>query len=361
LEHIGSIALDREVLTQRREFVHVAQCLMLANGNASEAAALAKSPRVARILAAAAASMAPPSLDEKRVTTARLKTAVAPGTTYTPGWAAEIAEFQTIAQSFIAGLKGYSAFDSMADSFVQLPPNTRTTYISLGGTGSAGSTPGEMQPVPVTRLELRGDQLAERVSYAQVVLSREVLDMGQGFDLLDAGLRRKLTRAIDDAVLTSIVESTGVISNAGTGDLAADLATAVTAMETGSDSKVFAIAPPAVVKAAAMERGSGGAPTFPNVKINGGDANGITILPSDSLVDTVVVVNARQCAAFTSGAVLLDRASQATLELSDDPTSGHASLISLFALNLRAIRVRRQWAFTLLDSSAAALITGTTA
>jgi hypothetical protein len=72
---------------------------MLANGNASGAAALAKSPRVARILAAGAASMAPPSLDEKRVTTARLKTAVAPGTTFTPGWAAEIAEFQTIARA----------------------------------------------------------------------------------------------------------------------------------------------------------------------------------------------------------------------------------------------------------------------
>jgi hypothetical protein len=291
VEHIGSISLHREVATQSKEFVHIARCLMLAKGNASLAADGAKSPRAASILAVGAASMWPPSIHEQ-------KAAVATGTTSTTHWAAEIAAFQVLVQSYIAGLKGYSGFDTMAADCVPLLPHTRTTYISLGGTGAPGSTPGEGLPVPVTDMENSADVLRERLSYAQVLLTADVLKFGQGFDLLNTALARKLTRAIDSTFLNSVIGTAGIASNAATGNFARDLETAVIAMDTAADSKIFAIAPPAVVKAAAMARGTGGAPTFPNVKINGGDANGITLIPSDSLTNTVVVLDARQCAAF---------------------------------------------------------------
>lgn len=321
---------------------------MLAEGNASAAAAMAKSPRVARILSVAAASMWP--LEEKA--------AVAVGTTFTPHWAEEIAQAQLIAASFFAGLKGYAFFDTAAPYFLGLPPNTRTVAITAGGTGS---TPGEGKPVAMTQLELSGDTLSARVSYGLVAITAEVLKAGQGFEILNTRLRRAVTREVDGAILSSVIDVTGVISNSATGDFAADLKTAVTAMETSADSAVFAIAPPAVVKAAAFERGSGGAPTFPNVKINGGDANGITVLPSDALVDKTVIIDARQCAAFTTGPAVVTYSDQATLQLSDSPSPGSTQLVSLYQTNARAIKVQRQWAFNLLDANAAAIIEGTTA
>ncbi len=100
-------------------------------------------------------------------------------------------------------------------------------------------------------------------------------------------ISRARLRAVDASFLNTIIENTGIVSNAATADYASDLAVAVTAMNTGADSKVFAIAPPSWVKGAAFARGSGGAPMFPNLNINGGNANGVTVIPSDSLSDTV--------------------------------------------------------------------------
>jgi len=359
VEHIGSISLHREVTTQTKEFAHIARCLMLAKGDASLAASAAKSPRAASILAAGAASMWPPSIADQKAAMAGVKTAVSPGTTYTTHWAAEIAAFQAIAQSFIAGLKGYCAFDTMAPDFVPLPPHTYTAYIGLGGT-KTGSTPGEWQPIPATDMSIAGDFLRERLSYALIALSEDVLKFGQGFDLVNNGLRRKLKRAIDSFFLNDIIGTTGIASNPGTGDFAHDLETAAMAIHTSDDSKVYALAPPSVVKAAAFARGSGGAPTFPNVGINGGDARGIKLVPSDSLTNSVVVVDAAQCAAYASGPVTLDYSSEALIEMTDNPTSGSSKLISMFSENDRAVRIQRLWAFNLLDSGAAAVITAIT-
>jgi hypothetical protein len=195
----------------------------LAKGNASLAASAAKSPTAERILAAGAASMWPPSIEEQKMALAGVKAAVAPGTTYTTHWAQEIAAFQAIASSFIAGLKGYCAFDTMAADFVPLPPHTYTAYIGLGGT-KTGSTPGEWLPIPATDMSISADFLRERLSYALVGLSEDVLKFGQGFDMLNNGLRRKLKRAIDSFFLNDIIGTTGIASNAGTGDFASMLA-----------------------------------------------------------------------------------------------------------------------------------------
>ncbi len=68
-----------------------------------------------------------------------------------------------------------------------------------------------------------------------------------------------------------------------------------------------------------------------------------------------MVVDAVQCVA-ASGTVRIDKADQAALQLSDDPTSGAAQLTSLWENDLLAIKVGRMWGFELLGS--AALITG---
>jgi hypothetical protein len=330
---------------------------MLAKGNASLAASAAKSRDVARILEVGAASMWPPSIAEQQAAMAGMKAAVAVGTTYTQHYAQEIAAFQAIASSFIAGLKGYCAFDTMSPYFVSLPPHTPTSYIGLGGT-KTGSTPGEFLPIPATDMVISGDLLHERLSYGLVGLSADVLKFGQmGFDLVNQGLRRKIRRAIDSFFLSDIVGTTGIASNPGTGDFARDLKTALMAMHISDESRVFAVAPPSVVTAAAFARGSGGAPEFPNVRITGGDANGVTVIPSDILVNSVAVVDASQCAAYPSGPVVLDYTTEATVEMADNPSVGTSRLISTFSQNMVGVRIQRLWAFNLLASDAAAVIT----
>jgi hypothetical protein len=339
--------------------VHVAHCLALAKGNAALAASAAKSRDVAHILEVGAAGMWPPSIAEQKATMAGIKAAVAPGTTYTAHWAAEIAAFQAIASSFIAGLKGYCAFDTMAADFVPLPPHIYTAYIGLGGT-KTGSTPGEWLPIPATDMSISADFLRERLSYALIALSEDVLKFGQGFDMLNNGLRRKLKRAVDTFFLSDIIGTTGIVSNPGTGDFARDLEIAALQIHTSDDSRLYCVAPPSVVKAAAFARGTGGAPTFPNVGINGGDARGIKLIPSDSLTNSAVVLDAAQCAAYTDGPVVLDYSAETSVEMADNPTAQSSRLVSMFSENARAVRIQRLWAFNLLDAGAAAVITAIT-
>jgi hypothetical protein len=55
--------------------------------------------------------------------------------------------------------------------------------------------------------------------------------------------------------------------------------------------------------------------------------------------------------------VLLDSSDHATLQLSDTPTDGASNGTSMFQSNMRALRARRFWAFSLLRPAAAFVVT----
>ncbi len=144
-------------------FVQVGRTFALAKGEIGRAekiaAALRLTPRAAGIVKAGVVGIS--------------KTVIASGSTDVSSWAAEISAYQTIAASFIASLKSFSAFDAMADSFVQLPLHVRATCTTLGATGF---TPGEMQAVPIKNFTFAADTLRERVSYAMIVVTQELLE-----------------------------------------------------------------------------------------------------------------------------------------------------------------------------------------
>ena len=107
-------------------------------------------------------------------------------------------------------------------------------------------------------------------------------------------------------------------------------------------------------------RGVGAGSLYPNVSVtNGGDANGLTVIPTEALDNSVVIVDGRQIAA-NPGTVLLDVSEQADIQLTDTPTDGDttAATVNLWASNLSCLRARRfGWGATLLRSTAAAVIT----
>jgi hypothetical protein len=345
VRHIGSISTSIETATRANEFVHIARNLMLANGRGVEAARHAHSHNSQQIL-------------RSNVVGIR-KGAVDAGSTTVPGWAEQLAAYELLAAAYITSLRPYSAFEQMFPFMIQLPPHTKATFVTLGATGS---TPGEAQPIPISKLTVDDARLQERISAAIVVADAEVLRFSVGAsNLFEQQLRYATARAVDDEMLSIIVNNTSAISNGHTpgGTAAADIENALKLMSLGQNSKVFCIAPPDWVKGASLERGSGGSPLFPNLRIDGGDINGVTVIPSDSLTDDVVLLDATRCIA-ASGTLLLDASEQGALQLDDNPTSP-GPLVSLWQANLRALRVRRIWSFEILEPSSAAIITSATA
>jgi hypothetical protein len=147
-------------------------------------------------------------------------------------------------------------------------------------------------------------------------------------------------------------------SNATGSDLSAflaDLNVALAVLEMGSTSRVYMIAPPRLVKAIALMRGSTGALSFPNLTIRGGDISGITVTPSDALTDSIVILDAQQVAADAS-VVVLDNSRQASLQLDDAPTDGATNVTSLWQSNLVGLRAERWWGSELLRSNGAVVI-----
>ena len=297
MQQIGRVSASLEVATRSDEFVNLAKSLMLGHGNASAAAQYAASPRLAQIL----------------------KGAVASGEATSSTWAEQIAQHQTIAASFISGLKGFGAFDAMFDSFIQLPPHVRAVCITLGAT--TGSTPGETQPIPIDKLEVSASTLKPRTSFVMPVMSEEWLKIAPAAatDTLNRKLR-SIARVVDESFLTSITDDTNVASNAATNDFFADdIVEALRAMDTGADFKIFVVLPPSLLKTITLRGTLFGTAWQPSLTITGGVAAGVAFVPSDALTDSVIVIDAAQVVAF-SGAVdarRLERSCTATVRRSN--------------------------------------------
>ena len=107
----------------------------------------------------------------------------------------------------------------------------------------------------------------------------------------------------------------------------------------------------------ALLRSSGGAPAFPDLGILGGNISGVVVVPSDALTNKAILLDAAQ-AVVDVGPIIPSKSTQAALQLSDTPTDGATSLVSLWQTNSVAIKLERWWGFALLSSSAAVTITG---
>jgi hypothetical protein len=328
VKHIGSISTSIETATRANEFVHVARNLMLANGRGHEAARSAHSSSTQAILKAGVVGFR--------------KTAVNAGSTQVSGWAEQLAAYELLAAAYITSLRPYSAFETMFPYMIQLPPHTRAAVVSLAATGS---TPGEAAPVPISRLTVDEQLMPERISAAIVVASAELLRFSPGAsNLFEQQLRFAISTAVDNAMCAAIVNNTSAISNGHYpgGSAAVDFEAALKAMEDLTPySKVFALAPSDWVKGAALERDSGGSPMFPNLRVDGGDIAGVTVIPSESTGGDLILIDATRCIA-SSGTLLLDSSEEGAISLSDDPTAP-TQLTSLWQNNLRALRVRRVW------------------
>jgi len=330
--------------TAAKEFVEYARTLLLARGVARDALALVERRGV----------HAMPR------TVAVLKAAVAAGTTSDAVWAGELSAYRNLSEGFVASLAPFGAFDTILNdgAFRRVPLKTK---LSVTTVAAIGAVTGEQKTKLISRLSLSAPTLEPRKSSCIVVISDEIAKSAStaAIQLLGDELRQGVARVTDADFLNSITTNSDVENITATGsDLSAfiaDLNVALAIIEVGSTSRLYLIAPPRIVKALALMRGTAGAPAFPNLTIRGGDIAGVTVTPSDALTDKIVLVDAQQIAADGS-IVTVDDSQQSSLQLDDTPTDGATTTVSLWQHNLMALRAERWFGTQLLRANGAVVL-----
>jgi HK97 family phage major capsid protein len=324
------------------DFVSVARWLALGKGSVADAAFRAKD----------SGTCSPRALDILQ------KAAVDVGVITDPQFAGDmLSGFNGLSRAFVDSLANVGVFDAMLPSFRRVPINAQAAVMSVGASG-ASAAEGAWKKMSALEVEGSG-QLTERKAVAAIVVSNDLLRMlSQDATAL---LRRELQTAVslttDTEAIDALTNGVSPISSLGDDAVRDDIAAMLQAISIGQGSKVFLLVRSEVAKHMALVMDPAGRPAFPNMRIDGGDVAGITVLVSDALdVGTLVMVDGSQVAA-AGGFVALGTATQSTLRVSSTPDSDEA-LTSLWQKNLVAIRAERTFGAQRLRDSAVAVVTG---
>jgi hypothetical protein len=89
---------------------------------------------------------------------------------------------------------------------------------------------------------------------------------------------------------------------------------------------------------------------FPDMRISGGSLNGVPVIASDYVTDTVALISAGDVLYADDGNVRIDMSTEASLEMKDadhltqhgDPTATGAAMVSMFQINAAAFRAEQR-------------------
>lgn len=331
-EKIGRDVETKEAKNLTRAFGVLARCLMESEGRPAQAWKYAESRNVFPLV------------------TNILKSAVAAGTTTNQNWASELADYQLIAQAFLGSLAPFSAFDAALADFIKVPFHTRIEVITSAATASVV---GELEPKPLTKLQLAESRLVERKAVAICAVTNELIRSSApgALDLITNELRKAVAAKTDEVFLDILTQTTGIST-------ASSLEDALDEIEFGADARLYLVLPPAAAKAFVFERDSGG-PLYPGIGVNGGVFADIKFVVSNA-ASAGVLFDARQIAA-NSDTITIDASSQADIQLDDAPTGGATNLTSLFQSNRKALKAERYFGAEVLRAEAVCKIEGVTA
>jgi hypothetical protein len=284
------------------------------------------------------------------------KAAVGVGGIDTGTWGSALTPFEQAQDAFIPTLAPLSSFDRMlADGALYRLQLRRRNAIAT--VAPVAAIVGEGQPKPLTVSAFREVRLPVIKAFTAVVLTDDVIRFATpGTDQrFQTELQQAIAKATDSAFLEIISEGTGVASNPSSGSTASafmtDLAAALAAIETGAGSRLYLVLPLSVFNTVSLLRD--GSPLVVNGKIGN-----ITVIGSSAATTDGVLVDASSIGA-DSDLITTKMSDQATVELSDDPTTGFPNrLISLWQENLVEILAERYFGATVLRSNGVAVITG---
>lgn len=207
--------------------------------------------------------------------------------------------------------------------------------------GATGYWTSPAAPRPLSKPALDGAWLKTATVGAIIVSTSEA--MREGGPVTEAGLHRDLERALTDAADGAFLSGAGgsgqppsigagAITFASTGNPADDLAAMVAAFD-GDLSAAYFVTDPTTATKLALARDAGGAFVFPDVGPRGGSLLNVPLLtsrgsPRDSSGGQIMLVDPTGIA-YDVGVLRIDPAPDATLAMSDTPTSP-AVMVSMF-------------------------------
>lgn len=364
-QRVSAVHASIETGNKAREFCSLARVIAASRGDRYEAQQICHKhrvllgPRIQQIIESPhpVYSFAPDLIDRQT------KAAVAAGTTADSGWALPLAEYDTLANAFIASLRHYGAFDSMLASggMKRVPFRVRVGASTVGITGQ--TIPGSSAK-PISKLSLTGGVLDEQKAVGIITMTDELMKFGSNVagDLFAQELSAAIATETDETFCAALIlNATSIPSSGITAEhFRSDLRAMLTSITTNARSRLFLLMPPAISKTLSVLHTNTGAPAFENLRFDGGEIAGIQVLATDGMpASTVLLVDGQQVAC-ASETVTLSASSETSLQLDtspDSPVGAATPMTSLWAMNLSALKAERYFGVSKLTTVGTCVLT----
>jgi HK97 family phage major capsid protein len=285
-----------------------------------------------------------------------VKAAVAAGNTTDSAWAAPLVQYNNMASEFV-GLVRNAAILGKLTKLRHVPFNIR---IPRQTGGVSGQFVGEGAPKPVGKLSFDNVALPWAKAAVIVVFSAELSrfsdpsvealvrdDMVKGIaQYLDDRLVNPAYAGVSGVSPASLTN--GITAHASTGATIAAITSDVGALLGGFATAnldltagAWIMNPNTALKLS-LVRNSQDAFEFPKIGINGGEWFGLPVITSNTVpVSVIALVDQSEVLIADDGDVSIDMSQEASVQMTDTPSGGATSLVSLWQNNLTGLRAER--------------------
>lgn len=300
--------------------------------------------------------------DSPRVITS-LKAATDAGTTTDPTWAAPLVEYNTMAGEFIELLRPATILGRIPGGLRRVPFNVR---IQRQTAGVSGAFVGEGLPKPVESLGFDAITLGFSKAAVIVVMTNELMRFSDPSaeavvrqDMID-GISSYLDRRFIDPQYAGVANvspasiTNGLTPIASTGAsiaaITADVAAIMTAFVNADLNLARAvwIMHPRTALSLSLKRNNQDAFAFPGIMATGGTFFGMPVVTSSAAAAAgspgealVVLMDPSEVLLADDGGIAIDMSQEASLQMSDTPSAGATTLMSLWQNNMAALRAER--------------------
>jgi hypothetical protein len=264
---------------------------------------------------------------------------------------------------FLASNAPRGTFDSMKGGMVQVPLRTR---VMLNSSTITGSEVAEGQAKPVRRLSLSTLDTETSKFVAQIVLSKEVLQMAPELAarMIATSLPEATAKAVDAYFLGKLAgqevgESSGEV-NPTWAQVLDDITELLRNVATGEQSRLWLILTPRAAKYLARLATENAVTTL---GWNGGTLMGLNAIASSQQASNRLTLADASAIIYADDGVEVRQSEVAAMEMLDNPTNAvdsvtATSMVLMFQTNCSALLAERRIAVRVVDTDSVASLTG---
>jgi len=284
-----------------------------------------------------------------------LKAAIAPGSTLDPAWAQALVQINQLTGEFIE-LSRPATILGKIPGLTKVPFNTQVPIQTGGGTYK---WVGQAKSKPVGKLTFGAASLGMAKAAGIIVLTDELIKSSNpsAEDIVRrdmvAGIAQFLDQQFTDPSVAEVAQTSpasvtnGAATVASTDDPSKDLGLIITYFTNQNVpiKGITLIMSSTNAYAMGVFRSPLGMSLFPGIGIEGGNANGVTVIASNVVGDKVIGLAPEYILYADDGGVQIDVSKEATLQMTDTPVNpadpATTTWTSMFQDNLTALRAER--------------------